>query len=158
MFDHYYEVTKDNILFQDYFDWRDDLEEMRSGIKAFKKAHDIAGDTFMYSGGMLWINRSLNPQLVNQMCKNERQGHSALKKNSKLGKLFTAANIKCAHRPFLPFYFKDVVGRTQTRLFDYEGKVYAQLSTETEIEDLPRGFIPMKASEFYKIIETLEEE
>lgn len=53
----------------------------------------------------------------------------------------------------VPFYFKNPVGRSQTRLFDQDDKLYVQYSTEYEVEDTPKGFIPIKASEFYKVME-----
>ena len=153
MFDHFYEVNSDSTLFNDYFKWLTDYEKMRNGVVAFKKEYDIAGDTFMIDEGKLWVDISLNRQFSDQFGKVECQGHSPFKKTSSIGKAFTKANIKEARKPFVPFYFKNPVGRSQIRLFDQDGKLYVQYSTEYEVEDTPKGFIPIKASEFYKVME-----
>lgn len=156
MFDHYYEISSDNSLFQDYFKWLEDDEVMRKGVKSFKKQYGILGDTFMYRCGKLWVDVSKNMQFAEQFCKESEQGHSPFKKTSPIGKAFTKANIVKASKPFLPFYFKNPVGKSLTRLFDYNGKLYAQYSTEFEIDDVPKGFVPLKASNFYKVIEEIE--
>lgn len=153
MFDHYYEVNSNSPLFEDYFKWLEDYEKMREGIINFKKEHSIKGDTFMIAEGKLWVDVSLNKQFSDQFGKIESQGHSPFKKASLIGKAFTKSGIKKADKPFVPFYFKNPVGRSQTRLFDQNGKLYTQYSTEFEVEETPKGFIPIKASEFYKILE-----
>lgn len=153
MIDHFYEVNSDSTLFCDYFKWLTDYEKMRNGVVAFKKEYGIAGDTFMIDEGKLWVDVSLNRQFSDQFGKVECQGHSPFKKTSSIGKAFTKANIKKASKPFVPFYFKNPVGRSQTRLFDQDGKLYVQYSTEYEVEDTPKGFTPIKASEFYKVME-----
>ena len=153
MFDHFYEVNSDSTLFNDYFKWLTDYEKMRNGVVAFKKEYGIAGDTFMIDEGKLWVDVSLNRQFSDQFGKVECQGHSPFKKTSSIGKAFTKANIKKANKPFVPFYFKNPAGRSRIRLFDQDGKLYVQYSTEHEVEDTPKGFIPIKASEFYKVME-----
>lgn len=153
MFDHFYEVNSDSTLFNDYFKWLTDYEEMRDGVVAFKKEYGITGDTFMIEEGKLWVDVSLNRQFSNQFGKVECQGHSPFKKTSSIGKAFIKTNIKKASKPFVPFYFKNPVGGSQTRLFDQDGKLYVQYSTEYEVEDTPKGFMPIKASEFYKVME-----
>lgn len=153
MIDHYYEVNSDSILFKDYFNWLRDDEEMRKGVKKFKEEHGIFGNSFMYKDGKLWVDVVQNWIFLEQFGKSEIQGHSPFKKTSPIGKAFTKANIKKANKPFVPFYFLNPVGKSQTRLFDQNGKVYVQYTTEFEVEDTPKGFIPIKASEFYKIME-----
>lgn len=157
MFDYYYEITKENSIFADYFQYLDDDEKMRAGIKSFKEEYGIIADAYIYTNGQLWVKPEENEQYADQFCKTSHCGYSPFKKNSPVGKAFTAAGIKKAVKPFLPWCFKNSCGRSQVRLFDYKDKLYAQYSPEFEVAEIPKGFIPMKASDFYKIIEEMEQ-
>ncbi len=156
MYDHYYEITRENSIFDEYFQYLKDEEEMRTAIKEFKEKHGIKAESYIYAAGKLWVKPDENKEFATQFCKESDRGYKPFKKTSPIGRAFTAASIKKAVKPFVPWCFKDHIGKMCIRLFDYEGKLYCQYSTEFEITDTPAGFTPIKASDFYKVIEIME--
>ncbi|WFR64172.1 hypothetical protein P9222_08345 [Paenibacillus amylolyticus] len=55
-------------------------------------------------------------------------------------------------KPYVPFYFRGFGGgRIRSRLFEIDGTVYCSLDPFEG--DPPEGFVEMKASEFFKVIE-----
>jgi hypothetical protein len=56
-------------------------------------------------------------------------------------------------RPTVPLYFKTFFGRSRSRLFLYKDNVYCSMQADVDSIDTPEGFIEMKGSEFFRIIE-----
>lgn len=93
------------------------------------------------------FSKMLNRELEN--------GLRAFKTKSKIGKAWKDTleekGIEPLHKPMLMLYF-NVYGSTSSRLFAIDDKVYCSFKSEYNFEN-PEGFIELKASEFYKIVE-----
>lgn len=153
MHEHFYEITNENSVFKDWFAYLEAEKKMKADVRAFKEKHGIKADVYMIHCGKFWVDPDENTQFTEQFGKEREQGLAPFKKTSPIGKAFKEAEIIAARKPFIPFCFKNPVGRSQVRLFDYNGKVYCQYNTEYEVEDTPKGFISMTGGAFYDILD-----
>ena len=81
-----------------------------------------------------------------------------IKKTSSLGKELKALGVCRAYKPFVPFFFEETILQAEVRLFSADGKVYC--SVEHNLEKpltCPEGFVEMKGSAFYEIMEGEED-
>lgn len=77
-----------------------------------------------------------------------------IKKTGSLGKELKALGVCRVYKPFVPFFFEETILQAGVRLFPADGKVYC--SVEHNLEKpltCPEGFIEMKGSAFYEIME-----
>lgn len=156
--ERYFEITKNSKHYQGHFDYLTHRKEAIEATSKFMEEYDIPGSIFMIWGDHLWIPETnafvekFGEQLRNVRYKNCR----SFKKNSPIGKAFTKADISMPLKPFVPFFFDDCCGEFNTRLFDYENRVYCSIAAPNlsllKLET-PVGFVEMKGSEFFKIIE-----
>ena len=158
----YFEITKESPHYSEWFDYREAFKKMKIDVRAFAKKHKINIDEYNIFCGKLWVDPVANKEFSEQFCKERgRNGFAPFKKTSYIGREFTKSGIKIASKPFVPFFFNISYGQSTFREFDFEGKVYCQYNYEYDPEcpevNTPKGFIPMKASEFYAIIERIEE-
>lgn len=99
------------------------------------------------------------------LCKKDDDGFCAFRKNSNIGKEFAQ---ECIDRkivinvsePDLRDYFKSLDWRGYSyQQFIYKDKMYVKIESECLKEnDTPEGFIEIKLSEYYKVLEDLEKE
>ena len=158
MINHFYEITEENSAFKEYFDYLEKDKKMRADVKAFMNTYNIKSSGYILYNGKLYVEPELNKQLYSEQFGKERlEGLAPFKKNSPIGKAFTEKGIKRANKPFIPWCFKNPVGRCSFSLFDYKNRLYCKYDTEFEVEDTPKGFHPMKGSEFYKALEEAKE-
>jgi len=155
--ENYYEVTKQSPLHKEYMDYivsdkimREISHEFLSNNNINTKEYASTKDTFYIIPNEKDIEdfgKLLNKELEN--------GLRAFKAKSKIGKAwkdaFKEKGIQPLHKPMLMLYF-NVYGETQSRLFAIEDKIYCSFKSEHNFEN-PEGFIELKASEFYKIVE-----
>lgn len=157
MKEHYYEITKESPHYEEWFGYIKAEKKMKADVKAFCKEHNISAEQYILYKDKLWVDPQLNKQFADQFGKEREEGFAPFKKTSAIGRAFAQTGIKRAQKPFVPFFFKKCPeGRSSTRLFDFEGKVYCQCNCDSEL-DTPNGFIPMKASKFYEVIERATE-
>lgn len=158
MFENFFEITKDSRHYQEWFDYLKADDEQRTAMRAFAEEHGLNIDVYAIWKGNLWVNPEKNAKFAEQFLKETVNGLKGIKKTSEIGKAFKKAQIKRAEKPFVPWFFKDCYGKSKTREFDFESKVYCQIESESKITETPKGFIRIKASEFYKVLEALQEQ
>lgn len=156
MYENYFEITKESEHYQEWFDYLKANEQQRVQIREFGKKHNVNIQVYGIWNDSLWVKPELNEHLQDQFAKTQTQGVARFKFTSPIGKAFKQAEIKRAKKPFVPLFFKDCYGKSKTREFDYDGKVYCQIESESKITETPIGFIRLKASEFYKTLEALQ--
>ena len=158
MFENFFEITKGSRHYQEWFDYLKADDEQRTAMRAFAKEHGLNIDVYAIWKGNLWVNPEKNAKFAEQFLKETVNGLKGIKKTSGIGKAFKKAQIKRAEKPFVPWFFKECYGKSKTREFDFESKVYCQIESESKITETPKGFIRIKASEFYKVLEALQEQ
>lgn len=156
--EQYFEITKESKHYQEYFDYQSKHKSATKAIDDFSEAHGIKSNGFMIWDGYFWViaTDDVVKKFSSQIRNVRYKGCCSFKKNSPIGKAFAKANISMPKKPFVPFFFNDCpgYGNFSTRLFDYKDCVYCSIA-EPDLSALnpPAGFIEMKASEFFKIIE-----
>ncbi len=158
--EQYFEITSNSVHYKEYFDYVDKFDKERNEIKKFKEKHNITGDGYMIWKDYLWVmaNQENVKNFGSQFKDEIIHGCRPFKKTSEIGKSFKESGIKRADKPFVPFFFPNAEGKTRTRLFNVENKVYCSIETPYDEKlGAPKGFIEMKASRFFEIIETAEE-
>lgn len=160
----YFEITVNSKYYDDYFKWRENSHIVNDRVVAFLKERDME-DIKEYSimGDRLYIlDTPENRQKYGKQLAVSRDSELvSFKKTSLIGREFAKSgihNLEIA-RPYVPFFFSNALGKMKTRLFHDNKKLYCSIEfTEFNIEpNTPEGFIRMKASEFFKVIETIEE-
>ena len=155
--EQYFEITKESVHYEQQLTYEEDFHKEKSAVKNFMSDYEVKGSGYMLYQGYFWVtdNSENRERFAGQIRKETLNGCISFKKASKVGKAFTDRNIKKAQKPFVPFFFDDCYGTTKTRIFSVNGKVYCSIEQTDDAERLqcPKGFIEIKASEFYKIIE-----
>lgn len=81
-----------------------------------------------------------------------------IKKTSSLGKELKTLGVRRIFKPFVLLFFEETILQARVRLFPAGGKVYC--SVEHNLEKpltCPEGFVEMKGSAFYEIMEGEED-
>ena len=155
--EQYFEITKDSVYYKEQIKYEEDFRNEKAAVKEFMTTHGIVGSTYMLYKGYFWITDNIENRrkFAGQIRQETYRDYISFKKTSKIGRLFSNSGITRADKPFVPFFFSDCNGRSRTRLFSIEDKVYCSIEQIDCDERLrcPKGFIEMKASDFYKIIE-----
>lgn len=163
--EQYFEITKDSKHYQQYINYQTKRKEAIEATSKFMKEHDIPGSKFMLWEGYLWVPET--SEIMEKFGKQFRdvcyKGCRAFKKNSVIGRAFAKADIHMPPKPFVMDYFHDMpwwCGQINTRLFMYKDKLYCSIAVSEypALVECPQGFIEMKASEFFKVIEEAESE
>ena len=155
--EQFFEITKESREYDNYFKYLADKESCRIAVNKFFDENNIASDKYKVEGGKLLMeNTSENrAQFGKQLTKDSENGMVAFKKNSQIGRAWSALNVKTPIKPFVPFFFQGGFGQISTRLFNVGDKVYCSIKcVDYDMKfTAPIGFIEIKASEFFKIIE-----
>lgn len=155
----YFIVTEKSDLYKEYFNYKDNAKLVRDHYKEFKKENDIEAKEYYATNGYLYIVPTQNDlERFDSFLKVPlKNGLRAFKANSKINKTWIKSleekGLKVLDKPFLPFCFRTLYGSTRTRLFNIDKTIYCSIEAEIDINECPEGFIEIKASEFYKIIE-----
>lgn len=158
--EQYFEITSQSSRYKEYFDYLEADEACRKAVKKFIEENNIHTEHYAVFGGALWIdnNQENREKYGNQLKKDGDDGLAAFKKTSKIGRAWTGLGIKEVHKPHVSFFFVDPSYSSRTRLFHVGEKLYCSIdcmNRSTKVKT-PQGFIEMKASEFFKIIEDVE--
>ena len=97
-------------------------------------------------------------KFVKQLCSKEtNEGLRFFKKNSFINKEWVkrAVGLKNVRKPSPAWYNNYMMGHSSSRLFDYKGVVYCSFSAD-QIEMPSDTFTEIKGSEFYKVMEEIE--
>lgn len=153
----FFEVRKGCNLYNDYFQYLVDSKKMNEAFKEVAEEFEIESHEYYPFNDNLEILPTLKDR--------EKFGKD-FKKNS-VGRFKKASlpskrwvelvkDLKHARKPLL-FNYMSIYGKWSERLFHIGDKVYASFNYGYDTDwELPEFAIPMKASEFYKIIEDNE--
>jgi hypothetical protein len=153
-------VTDKSELFEDYFNYRNNIKDVNEAYGEFKNVHNITTKSYCPTSDKLYIEPTESDlkQFETQFSKNDKIHYLySFKKNSHIGKewinFVNSKKIKIYHKPFLGRYL-DFWGPYRSRLFDVDKVVYCSIEYDGEMNiPIPKGFEEIKGSEFYKVIE-----
>ena len=160
----YFKVRKENHIYNDYFKWWNNLDNVKRKWEQFRKLEGIEATQFVPKQELYIVPTQVD--LINFgrfLCKDIfPDGLKKFKKTSSVQKdweRFCKNNLELIDKPIL-FYDFPVMGKTRTRLFHYKDEVYCSVDNENlnDSSEIPEGYEEIKASEFYKIVEKIEEE
>lgn len=160
----YFRVKGDNPIYKKYFEWWNNLDVIKKKWEQFRKLVGIESTQFVPKKE-LYIVPTENDLIkfgrffYKQDYGNGLRKFKATSTIQKDWERFCNNNVKFIDEPIL-FYDFPIMGKSRTRLFHYNDDVYGSISSDYIEDDfkIPDGYEQIKASEFYKIIETIEEE
>lgn len=156
----YFIVTEESQLHKDWFAYKKNSAAVRELIKAFFSEHGIESNEFYAADDAIYIVPSEKDKgtFNSLLCAPLENGLRQFKKTSKISKAWVKtlkdAGLRVFGKPMLILYFRSLGGRFKSRLFDLNGILYCSL--DPVHGEAPEGFVEMKASEFFKIIEESE--
>ena len=155
--ENYYEVTKGSPLHKEYMDYLANDKIIREISHEFLINNNIDTKEYASTKDTFYIVPTEKDieNFDKILCKELENGLRAFKAKSKIGKVWKETlkdkGVQPLHKPMLMLYF-NVYGNTQSRLFAIDDKVYCSFKSEYNFSN-PDGFIELKASEFFKIVE-----
>jgi len=160
--ERYFIVTEKSSLHKSWFEYLDNKNAINELVKAFMEEQGIESTEYYVDNESIYIVPTENDKekFGRVLGSATNEGLCKFKKSSKIGKAWISAletnDLHVIHKPMVIWYFKGVGGRFRSRIFDQDGVLYCSL--EPCHGELPEGFVEMKASEFFKVIEDLETE
>jgi len=159
--DRYYEITPQSMAYSEYFDWWNNYKEICEIAKNFMTEYEIESNQFCARPNAFYIIPSENDKIKfsNMLCKNDiGNGLIMFKKKSKIGKAWINKNVEVQSQPMINFEYFTQTLSGKMRLFHdpANNKIYYSIETKYDFDETPEGFIEMKASEFFKVIEDIE--
>ena len=161
--EQFFEITKDASVFAEYWVWKKNEEASREAAKAFLKDHGIEATKYRPTPKALQIvaTRADIQNFGGQfLSKNLQYGLREFKKTSPIGSAWAkmcADNNACViMKPYVPFFFVGANGSNRTRIFDVDGRVYCSIERDGNPLDCPQGFVEMKGSDFWAVMESDE--
>lgn len=153
----YFVIKPDSALYSDYFNYLDDVKNNSALFDAFAKKHKIEASSFIPSKKYLCIipTEKDKDKFRNDFTQSYLDGGARqFKIRSNIGKdwINVMSDIRPARKPNY-FGLINVYGRFYERLFHIGTDLYGSLSADCDF-DLHKCMTEIKASEFYKIIET----
>ena len=153
----YFEIQADSDLYRKYFAYKKDIPKIVAAYKEVCEKFGIEAAEFMPRKSRLYIiPTEADVEKLGKFMKKTCCGE--FKRNSEPCKMWVSLvkDIENFEKPKL-FYYFDLLGhRWKERLFAVEDKLYCSIESDGEVST-PDFAIEMKASEFYKIIESIEE-
>lgn len=159
----FFTVKEGSSLYKDFWNWFNSIKKNNDIVTEFFREHEIEATKYVPGNEYLGIvpTDSDLVKFEKQLSKKEsNQGLRFFRKNSAIGKAWIerAADMKFRYKPMPVWYGKDVaVGKSSSRLFDYDGTLYCSISADT-INVSDDIFTEIKGSEFYKVMEAIEAE
>jgi len=157
--ERYFEVTSQSDLFNEYMEYKNNLKVIDNISTEFMSAQGIETDTYANKSNTFYIvPTEKDLEIFNKaLYKSIGEGLRAFKVNSKVGKAWVKTleekHVEIKHKPFVGFSFKNCMGKNRSRIFAIDSVVYCSFDNEYDFEDTPDGFVEIKASEFWKIVE-----
>lgn len=159
--EQFYEITPQSRRFTECMIYFDEADKQVGKVKEFMSKYNIASPV-LWRGSVLYIKKRSDMPDSNFLKKTVEDNGSVyygIKKTSPLGKELRACGVHRIYKPFILFFFEEMISKASVRLFPANGKVYC--SVEHTLEKpltCPEGFIEMKGSAFYEIMEGEEDE
>ena len=153
----YFEIRPNCNLYRDYFAYRNDTPKIAAAYNAVCEKFGIEAKQFYVSKTRFQIDPTdADIEKFGNLMKKTNYGE--FKKSSEPCKMWFSLvkDIKHFEKPKLFYYFDLLLGnRWKEKLFAVEDKLYCSIECDSEIIT-PDFAIEMKASEFYKIVESIE--
>lgn len=165
--ERYFKVKKDNVIYNQYFDWYNNLDNLRNRWKQFKNLVGIESDEFVPRKELYIIPTENDLNKFGRFFYKEIFSGNLrkFKSNTTIQKdweRFISNNKVIVEKPNVAINFITnglYSQRIQTRLFNYEDEVYCSVEANfPNTYEIPEGFEEIKGSEFHKIMETIQEE
>lgn len=155
----FYTVNEGSRLYDDYWAWRNSIEPNKKIVNDFFSEFGVEASLYCPGPSRIGIVPTENDKVkfAKQLCSKEtNEGLRFFKKTSAIGKEWVkrALNLKNVSKPS-PAWYNNYMGRSSTRLFDYNGVLYCSFSAD-QIEMPSDTFTEIKGSEFYRILEEIE--
>ena len=155
----FYTVNEGSSLYEDYWAWRNSIEPNKKIVNDFFSEFGVEASLYCPGPSRIGIVPTENDKVkfAKQLCSKEtNEGLRFFKKTSAIGKEWVkrALNLKNVSKPS-PAWYNNYMGRSSTRLFDYNGVLYCSFSAD-QIEMPSDTFTEIKGSEFYRILEEIE--
>ena len=144
--EQFYEITPQSKRFAECMTYWDESDKQSEKVKKFMSNHNIPSPA-IWRGNILYIKK--RPDMSDD---------NFMKKTSSLGKQLKTLGFRRIFKPFALLFFEETILQARARLFPADGKVYC--SVEHNLEKpltCPEGFIEMKGSAFYEIMEGEED-
>lgn len=158
--EQFYEITPQSRRFSECMTYFNETDKQVGKIKEFMSNHNIPSPA-LWRGNTLYIKKCPDMSDNNFLKKTVDDNGSiyyGIKKTSSLGKELKSLGDHRVFKPFVPFFFEETILQASVRLFPVGKKVYCSVEhTLEEPLSCPEGFIEMKGSAFYKIMEDEED-
>lgn len=159
--DKYFEIEKGCKLYDDYFKWNDDTEKIRKVYDKFSSTYKIETEIFLPTKNRLFIiptERDKDSFKTDFTQKYGEKGLRQFKCNSEISKAWKrmVADMPIPRKPHYLRYGFALYGQYSERLFHVGEKLYGSISTQYDNFSLMPWMKEMKASDFFKIIESEE--
>lgn len=158
--ERYFIVTEKSSLHEEWFNYKENRREVRDLFAKVREDQGIDSEEFYVTNEHLYIvptDKDLE-KYASVLCSPINDNLQKFKGNSKIGKSWVnalkEAELKVLYKPRLIFYIKHEGGKYRSRLFDVDGVIYC--SIDPCQSEVPKGFIEIKGSEFFKVIEDAE--
>lgn len=159
----YYTVTEECQLHKEWFDFKENTSQIRELFKKFTESVGIESSEYYVTDEEIYIipTKKDEETFGSVLCAPINDGLRKFRTTSKVGKAWVKAlkdvDLKVFHKPMVILYFRSFGGgRYRSRIFDHNDKLYCSISPADG--EAPKGFVEMKASEFFKIIEESDRE
>lgn len=153
--DKYFEIQAGCDLYKEYFAYKDAIPKIVEAYKAVCAKFGIEANEFLARKNELHI---IPTEADIEKFGKFMKKNGGFKRSSEPCKMWISLvkDIENFYKPKLFFYF-DLLGcHWKERLFSVGDKLYCSIESDGEFST-PNFAIEMKASEFYKIIESIEE-
>lgn len=154
--ERFYTIPKEHETYKQYFEWFKDVELTQIVVKRFMESNGFETTEYaVWNGALMIVPKGGDETKFGKLLSKHstREGLRSFKKTSVINKLFMAsienAGVKNIRKP-APWH---ITGRSSWRLFHIQEILYASLAGDYEFEN-PEGWNEIKASEFYKAIES----
>lgn len=159
----YYMVTEECRLHKDWFDYKENVVHVNEVYKEFRNLVGVESSKYYVTDKEIYIvpTEKDNETFGSVLCAPINDGLRKFRATSKVGKAWVKtlkdAALEVKGRPMAILYFRTFGGGSfRSRLLEQDGKLYCSIDPANG--EAPEGFIEIKASEFFKIIEDSESE
>lgn len=153
---YFFEVKPGSKMYIDYFSFEADKKKVISAFNKVKAEFGIETNEFCMGKNCLIINPTEKDKST---FKGILTVNGAFRKNSKVGKMWKdlVKDVEHFSKPTMYNYIYFSCRRWQERLFHVEDRLYGSIEFDGigTIHE-PDFVVPLKASEFYKIVEDAE--
>ena len=155
--ERYFEVMPESGLHKEWFEYKENALAVRKLANSFFNQKNIGATEYYAADDAIYIvpTDEDKENFKSVLLKPLENGLCQFRKSSKINKAWVQAlkdaELSVDRKPMVILYFRFGGGRYKSRLFDQGEKLYC--SIDPADGEPPEGFVEMKASEFYKIVE-----